>query len=99
MSEERLHTYARLEQVCERMLDAAQGGDWNLVASIEGDSRALIERLRANREPERLDHEMRREKFRILRSILAIEAQIRHLANPWQRHVDNILSSGAARRH
>ena len=34
------------------------------------------------------------EKFGLLRSILQLDAQIRHLANPWQHRLDTLLSPG-----
>lgn len=96
MVAERMDYYVRLEDVCRQMLEAARGGDWNRVADIEGDTHALIARLREARQQDALGALERREKFRILRNIVEIDAQIRHLAQPWQRTVDRMLSFDAA---
>lgn len=76
---------------CERMLEAARRGEWPKVADIESDARRLIGELRERSTRTRLDPTARRHKFRILRDILLIDAQIRHLADPRQQRIDRML--------
>lgn len=93
---ENIRHYARLEQVCKQMLDAARGGDWNRVASIEGSTHALIAYLREHGDNS-LERGERLEKFRILRNILQIDAEIRHLSHPWQQVLDEIFAAQVKR--
>ncbi len=89
-----LKTYVEIEGICRRMLDAAQRDDWDEVASLEKASRDLIAAARRDA-CERLSPQERREKFRILSSIVRIDAELRHLAQPWQRGIDRMLSPGS----
>lgn len=80
---------------CRRMLEAARRGEWPEVADIESDARRLIGELRERSSRVRLDPCARRRKYRILRDILLIDAQIRHLADPRQQQVDALLGFGS----
>jgi len=84
--------YSALERVCNRMLVAARRDDWEEVRSIEQEVREHVAGLRGAVSPPSLGVEDRREKFRILRRIVLIDAQLRHLAQPWQRHLDALLA-------
>jgi flagellar protein FliT len=93
---DQLGAYRALERACQEMLDAARTGDWDEVARIEDSSRALIDAIRARGTPAPLPRETRREKFALLRRIVQLDAEIRHLAHPWQRDLDRMLSPGAS---
>jgi flagellar protein FliT len=88
-----LARYRALERHCEEILDAARRDDWRVVEQLGRRSEALIERLRETA-GEPMDDAARREKFGLLRSIVRIDAQIRHLAQPWTRVVDRMLVAG-----
>jgi len=92
-----LNTYSEIEAACRRMLDAAHRDDWDTVASIERSSRVLVASAREHASA-RLSPVEHVEKFRILTSIVRIDAELRHLAQPWQRNIDRLLAHGAARR-
>ena len=94
MSFSPLKSYSEIEGVCRRMLDAARRDDWDEVASLEKSSRDLIAAARRDAS-ERLSPLEQREKFRILSSIVRIDAELRHLAQPWQRGIDRMLSPGS----
>ena len=86
-----LNTYSEIEDACRRMLDAAHRDDWDAVASIERSSRVLVDSARAN-VSNRLSPVEHVEKFRILTSIVRIDAELRPPAQPWQRNIDRLLS-------
>ncbi len=94
-----LARYRIVERQCERMLEAARDDDWNDVGVIAGELQALIAAIRVEASATELAARERSEKFRILRNIVRLDAQIRHLANPWQRSLDTMLGhrSAAAR--
>lgn len=79
--------YKAVEDGSRRMLAAAHAGDWQHVAQLEGDCRALIQRLKqhahAGGREQALEPLQRLEKQRILQRILQVDAQIRRLIDPW----------------
>jgi flagellar protein FliT len=88
---EALARYDALAGDCERMLEAARRGDWPEVAEIEAGTRGLIGDIRVRAAGVPLDAPGKRRKFRILRDILLIDAQIRHLADPRAARLDALL--------
>ena len=92
---DQLGAYRALECACREMLDAARAGDWDEVARIEDSTRGLIDAIRARGAGAPMSRETLREKFALLRRIVQLDAQIRHLAHPWQRDIDRMLSPGA----
>ena len=90
-----LSRYRALEHHCEKILAAAKRDDWDHVDELGRDTQRLIGGLReAATAP--VDASLRSEKFRLLRNIVLIDAQIRHLSQPWTRTVDRMLSAGGA---
>ena len=83
--------YQALASRCERMLDAARRGAWPEVADLQAGSDGLIGDLRERAACVRLDPMADRRKFRILRDILLIDAQIRRLADPRQQRLERLL--------
>lgn len=88
--------YDALASQCERMLDAARRGAWPEVAHIESGTRDLIVELRERAAVVPLDPPAVRRKYGILRDILLIDAQLRHLADPRARRLDRLLAGTAA---
>ncbi len=89
---ETLARYRALEQHCAQILEAAHVDDWPRVRRLGRRSKALIASLPAPA-AQPMDEASRREKFRLLRSIVRIDAQIRHLAQPWTLRVDRMLAA------
>ncbi|TSE36215.1 flagellar protein FliT [Tepidimonas charontis] len=77
-----LDFYRALQDVSERMLQAAEQDDWDRVVEMEEACAVLIEQLRAQGEAA-LSPEQRAEKHRIMLAILRHDARIRALAEPW----------------
>lgn len=75
--------YRAIEAASERMLEAAQAEDWDGVVRLEGTCAVLIEQLRFSSRSQELLPEHRSEKIGIMQRILANDAQIRYLAEPW----------------
>lgn len=89
-----LARYRALHGHCEQMLEAARNEDWARLQALGRESGALAATL--HRGGCGADDALRREKFRILRSIVEIDAQIRHLSQPWARAIDGLLGSARA---
>ncbi len=80
--------YRALESASASMLESAQTGDWDGVVRLEGTCAVLIEQLRFASTTQELKREERTEKAAIMRRILATDAQIRYLAEPWMAHFE-----------
>ena len=87
-----LDHYRAIEGACIEMLEAARRDDWEHVSRLQMSSRGLIESLRRADERVTLIEHDRDEKFRILRRILVIDGELRHLAQPWLRNLDAMFA-------
>lgn len=77
-----LGCYEGLESASVEMLQAARRGDWDSVCRLEAACCVMIARLRALAESESLRPGEQPERVRILRSILANDAQLRRICEP-----------------
>jgi flagellar protein FliT len=93
-----LSHYRALADTYAGMREAAQRGDWDAVAKAELGCRSRIEALRAlGKAP--LGEAARRQKFALIQAMLADDAAIRDLAQPWMRRLEDLIgSSRNARR-
>ena len=89
-----LWRYRALAKHCAQMLEAARRDDRHAVETLGRETQRLIAALR-EQSPQPLDPSSRREKFRLLREIVLIDAQIRNLSQPWTRRIDRMLSNPA----
>lgn len=88
--------YESIGQVSKRMLKAARENDWDALIEAERSCAELIHRLQAASEPQAaLDPSRARRKHEIIRSVLADDAQIRNLTQPWLLQLEQHL--GVAR--
>jgi flagellar protein FliT len=83
MSSTLLHYYESLASSSKVMLVAAREGDWNEVFRVEEVCSYLITELNAVKDWESLTEQEERRKRALLRSILADDAEIRNLKEPW----------------
>ena len=88
MSQKLIDYYRAIEVASRQMLDAATAEDWDGVVRLEGTCAVLIEQLRFASTTQELPAEQRAEKSGIMRRILANDAQIRYLAEPWMAHFE-----------
>ena len=85
--------YRAIEDSSERMLNAARSEDWDEVVRLEGACAVLIEQLRFCSRTSDLSGAERGEKVKIMQRILANDAQIRYLAEPWLAHFEKKFDS------
>ncbi len=83
MSATLIHYYESLASSSREMVSAANEGDWNEVFRIEELCAHLITELNTLKEWETLTPEQEKRKRALLRSILASDAEIRNLSEPW----------------
>ena len=95
MSSGLLHRYEEIAQASREMLEAAQRGDWELVAKIEGRCCALIANLKAATRAESLSPAEKKRRIALLRAILEDDAQIRVRSEPWLRDLEALIGPRA----
>lgn len=94
-----LDHYESIAHVSQLMLQAAWRNDWEALIDAEACCASLIERLQAAGDAAQvLDAEGRRRKHEIIRRVLADDAQIRDLTQPWLRQLTAQLGHAANAR-
>lgn len=92
-----IHRYEAIALASRCMLTAARRGDWQEVTRLEDRCRALIEELKAAADSGGLRDVDQCARVRLLRAILADDAEIRARAEPWLQQLEFLLSPGAVR--
>jgi flagellar protein FliT len=82
--------YQQLADISDRMLECAQRGDWDAVSGLEVQCGILVESLKATA-PEDCPTEHRDVCMQSIRIVLANDAAIRDLAQPWLKELEDIL--------
>lgn len=91
MQESRLLDYYKaIEAKSAEMLSAAMQQDWDGVLECEKSCAVLIGELRIQSLEVQLTAAQRKEKTRIMQSILRNDAQIRVLAEPWLATLEHL---------
>jgi len=83
-----LRYYAALECASDEMLQAARRGDWDSVCRIEGACAVVIAKLRHAQQVATLAQHEQDERMRILRTIVANDAEIRRICEPLPPMID-----------
>lgn len=95
MERDALSYYEAVAAGSGRMLRAAQNGDWEALIEHEKVCASLIEVLRAADAERRLAGEALARKAAIIRQVLAEDAEIRRLTQPWLQNLEALLSTSA----
>lgn len=90
--------YEDIAAATARMREAAQRADWDSLLEAES---ACAEHIRRAREAvvpaEHLDPESRDAKARLIRRMLADDAEVRACVQPWMAQLETLLSGAATR--
>jgi flagellar protein FliT len=92
-----LDHYRALEAASRQMLGAARQERWDEVARLEQTAREMIVQLREAAARHSLSAEELSEKMCIMQRIVLVDAEVRHLAQPWLAGLDRILGQSAPR--
>ena len=95
-TEKLLSTYDRLSRTTGCMVNAAQRGDWDRLVSLEKDCAHLVSELSMLESDEALPRSLRTRKQALIRKVLADDAIIRNITEPWVQQLESML--GANRR-
>lgn len=90
-SHEIIATYESILTLTSQMLDAARQSDWDRLVEHEAKCKELVDRLRIN-PPAALEPEARKRKVEIIHRVLADDAEIRNLTEPWMARLQHLLS-------
>jgi flagellar protein FliT len=74
--------YQHLVDLSEKMLGAARSAEWEIVSSLEDQCSLVIDELKLLKDRTGDHLQFKQEKMRLIRQILAIDADIRDLAQP-----------------
>ena len=86
-----LSFYEAIETASHNMLDAARPGDWDTVVKLEGACAVLIARPSMLRKTAPLGADELALKSRIMHRILANDAEVRNLAEPWIQDLSRMV--------
>lgn len=88
-----LITYNAILTTTGKMLIAAQNCEWDQLTRLEKECRQLTELLNKNDPEPILDEELLQEKVKIIHQILADDAQIKAITEPWLRKLEDMLKT------
>jgi len=90
--------YEDIAAATARMREAALRADWEGLLEAESECASHIRRARDAAVPaEHLDSESRGARARLIRRMLADDAEVRARVQPWMAHVEKLISGAASR--
>ena len=92
-SERLLNTYDRLSSTTACMLSAAQRGDWERLVDLEKNCADLVAELSSLETEAALPAGLRARKHALLRKVLADDAAIRNITEPWVQQLGSMLDA------
>ncbi len=88
-----LKTYNAILATTSKMLAAAQNNEWDQLIQLEQECKQLTEILIKNDQEPILDKEFLQKKVKIIHQILADDAQIRAITEPWMMKLQDMLNA------
>ena len=85
--------YQRMADASRRMLDAAREDDWERVCAVEKECAGLIAELSQMGDLAPTDSSLRQQKVALMKRVLADDAELRLLTQPWLRKLDALIRS------
>ena len=98
MEQSLLSHYEEVAIASGRMLEAARAEDWDTLVAAEKDCAALIARLRALGAADGLSSDGQKRRMTVIRKVLADDAEIRRLTQPWLQKLESFLSGRVGER-
>ncbi|MBS0298504.1 MAG: flagellar protein FliT [Proteobacteria bacterium] len=98
-SAQTLETYDAILATTGKMLTAAQNNEWDQLIQLENECRQLTESLIQNDQEPILDKELLQKKVKIIHQILADDAQIRAITEPWMLKLQDMLNISSRTRN
>ena len=83
-------TYESILAITGQMLEAAKRKDWDYLMVLEEDCKAIMATLMAAN-PAPLDDDYQQRKVEIIHKVLADDAAIRNITQPWMAHLQTVI--------
>ncbi len=83
--------YQRMADASRRMLSAARMDDWDAVCAAEKECATLIAELSKLGDLSPSDPALRQQKLGLMKRVLADDAEIRQLTQPWMRKLEDMM--------
>jgi flagellar protein FliT len=83
--------YRRMAEASHRMLDAARDDDWDRVCAAEQECACLVKELSMMGDLAPADPALRQQKLDLMKRVLADDAEIRLLTQPWLKKLDAMM--------
>jgi len=93
-----ISTYEGILAITEQMLKAAQNSHWDELVSLEHDCKQLTNQLIEQHSQQKLSEEQQKKKIILIQQILALDAEIRTITEPWLTHLQNLLTTHDQKR-
>jgi flagellar protein FliT len=94
-----LEHYESIRETSHAMLSAARSNDWDALVDAEGRCASLIKRVQAHGDVAAiLDANGRKRKQEIILQVLADDAEIRTLTQPWVKQLERWLGDSRKAR-
>ncbi len=87
-----LEDYQRLSGITGQMRDAAVGGEWDRLISLEKECKRKVEEIKP-RDVVPVNPDERAQKLALLKKILADDADIRNRTESWMEQLKHIMQS------
>lgn len=85
--------YEAILALTGQMLEAARNDDWDRLVALEQDCKKRVEELIAENTGQPLSGQFQQRKAQIIREVLADDAEIRNITEPWMTQLQHILGS------
>jgi flagellar protein FliT len=93
-----LSCYESIADASAEMVSAARRADWDALIVAEQECARRIETLKVQRAAASLDAAADKRRHDIIRTVLAHDAEIRALTQPWMTKLELLLNGAAAGR-
>lgn len=93
-----IENYEFLSSVMGQMREAAARGEWDHLVELEQQCGQRVESMKALDAAEPLNESARLRKVALIKKILADDAEIRNLTQPWMAQLQNLITGVAQER-
>ncbi len=97
-SEEVIAVYEAISNITGQMLNSARNGDWDQLAILESHCTRYVATLKHDEPPAAMTRDIREQKIRIIKKILADDREIRSLTQPWMEQLSALINTNLTQR-
>ncbi|MFZ6686203.1 flagellar protein FliT [Undibacterium sp. SXout11W] len=97
-STELISLYENVAIITDQMLRAARERDWELLCQLESNCSSTVAIIQKNEIPVSLTPELREQKIRMIKKILADDKEIRDITEPWMAELADLIKSNTTSR-